>query len=172
MTSSEGGSTENKGSGESAVGGGVRGGGRFSGWGGGCDDINVPVGEKALIGGSAEVEGSRGGGEWGSAKGDADSEGLENGSTNWLLSKSECVGDGVGLVFISFNRTTSMLSRDVRAVCVPIPPSEEFLVFLPDQRRLARRDTSVTSEALEVLVDDPRAAFRRWRSAISHLFRF
>ncbi len=65
-----------------------------------------------------------------------------------------------------------MLSRDVRAACVPTPPSEEFLVFLPDQRRLARRDTSVTSEALAVLVDDPRAAFRRWRSAISHLFRF
>lgn len=67
----------------------------------------------------------------------------------------------------------SMLSLDSSAVCVLLkPPKDEFLVFLPAQRRLARRETLVTREALAVLVEDVRAAFRRWRSAISHLLRF
>ena len=95
-----------------------------------------------------------------------------NGSMEWASSESERVGDGVGLMLICVSGTISILSCDRRAKWLPKPPNDECLDFRPDQRWLARRDTSPTKDGDDDIEAEPRAAFLRCRSAISHLLRF
>lgn len=163
---------------EGTIGGGVRGGGKFRGCGGGgfcvvlvdsdfvCWRVFEGVEEGCSRVESVCCE---------SANGERrESAGVEKGLLELGSSNSERVGDGDGLLFIWVKGTVSMLSSwDWRGACVPKPPREEPLDFLPAHKALARRDTSPTNEGLVAeLVDDPRAAFLRWRSAISHLLRF
>lgn len=84
-----------------------------------------------------------------------------------VLSKEfERVGEWTGLMW--FSGTVSTFSEDWRTVCVPMPLGGVFFAFRLGQRRLARLVTSDINEGVLELWDDPLAAFRRWRSAISH----